>query len=64
MKTTLKSIVADLNAGNTDCLYFATEAQIDSLITRGNIDEDYAYQAANYREEMNCLVNSAQIEFG
>ncbi len=43
MKTTLKSIVADLNAGNTDCLYFATEDQIDSIITRGKLDEVYAY---------------------
>ena len=34
LKPTLKSIHADINAGNWDALYFATENQINTLINK------------------------------
>ena len=56
MKTTLKSIVKDLNNNDYDCLYFATADQIESLINSKKIDEDYSYRAAEYREEMEYMM--------
>tara|TARA_R110000803_G_scaffold179230_2_gene241636 strand:+ start:926 stop:1120 length:195 start_codon:yes stop_codon:yes gene_type:complete len=63
MKATLKSIVKDLNNNDLDCLYFATEDQIDSLINSNKIDEDYAYRASQYREEMEYISAAAMAEF-
>jgi hypothetical protein len=56
MKTTLKSIVKDLNNNDLDCLYFATEDQIESLINSNKIDEDFSYKAAQCREEMEYMM--------
>jgi len=53
---TLRGIVTDLNNNDLDCLYFATEDQIDSLIKSGKIDEDYSYMASQCREEMRCMM--------
>lgn len=52
----LGDIEADLNSGNWDALYFATESQISKLIEAGRIDEDFASRHQEYREEMRCMM--------
>lgn len=52
---TLADIKADLLSGNWDPLYYATEAQINTLIDRGDIDEDFSSRHQDYQEEMRCM---------
>lgn len=54
-KITLNDIKADLLSGNWDPLYYATEAQINTLIQRGDIDEDFSSRYEQYQEEMRCM---------
>jgi len=53
---TLTTIVKQINAGNTECLYLATQQQIDGLISSGRIDEDFAAKYDEAQEEMRCLM--------
>ena len=53
---TLTTIVKQINAGNTECLYLATQAQMDKLISSGRIDEDFAAKYDEAQEEMRCLM--------
>tara|TARA_R110000824_G_scaffold190939_2_gene372499 strand:+ start:1460 stop:1702 length:243 start_codon:yes stop_codon:yes gene_type:complete len=55
-KPTLTSIVNDLHLDDTECLYLATEQQIDKLIAAGRIHEDYSYIAYGYRVEMEIML--------
>lgn len=55
-KPTLKSILTDIKSDDWECLYFATESQISSLIDSGKIDEDFGSRHQDYQEEMRCLV--------
>jgi hypothetical protein len=55
-KPTLSDIAADLNDGDWDALYFATEKQINKLIGQGKIDEDFSSRYQDYQEEMRCMV--------
>jgi hypothetical protein len=54
---TLDAIVIDINEDNWNCLYFASEAQIHSLITQNRIDEDFSSRHQDYQEEMRVLVH-------
>lgn len=54
-KITLDDIKTDLLSGNWDPLYYATEAQINTLIQRGDIDEDFSSRYEQYQEEMRCM---------
>lgn len=56
---TLDDIANDLNSGNDEPLYFADEAQIDTLIRQGRIDEDFSSRYQDFQEEMRCM----QAEF-
>jgi len=60
---TLVAIATDLNSGNWEALYFATEKQIDKLIDTNRIDEDFGSRHQDYQEEMRCLRAEAIIEF-
>jgi hypothetical protein len=62
-KITLTDIAADLNSGNWDALYFASEEQIDKLILLGKIDEDFSSRHFDYQEEMSFLRADAIEEF-
>ena len=53
---TLTTIVNQINAGNTECLYLATQEQIDGLVSSGRIDEDFAAKYDEAQEEMRCLM--------
>ena len=54
---TLTTIVNQISAGNTECLYLATQRQIDNLISSGRIDEDFAAKYDEAQEEMRCLMS-------
>ena len=58
-KFTLTDIVSDLNTGNWCPLYYITEEQVDNLIEKGRIDEDFQSRHQDYQEEMRCLIASA-----
>ena len=60
---TLAAIAADLNGGEWDALYYATEAQIVALIDAGRICEDFFSRHQDYQEEMRVLMNQAMAEF-
>ena len=60
---TLDAIAADLNGGEWDALYYATEAQIVALIDAGRICEDFFSRHQDYQEEMRVLMNQAMAEF-
>jgi len=55
---TLKSIVRDLQAGNTECLYLASQDQINTLLQRGLINEDYEAHYNDSQEEMRLMFGS------
>ncbi len=64
LKPTLMSIEYDLNESDDwECLYFASEEQIDKLINQGRIDEDFGSRHQNYQEELRCMLNEASVEF-
>jgi len=56
LKPTLKSIKSDLIRGDLDCLFFATEEQISSLISKGSISEDYSSIYQDYQEDMRAMI--------
>ena len=60
---TLDAIATDLNGGQWDALYYATEAQIVALIDAGRICEDFVPRHQDYQEEMRVLMNQAITEF-
>jgi hypothetical protein len=60
---TLDAIATDLNGGQWDALYYATEAQIVALIDAGRICEDFVPRHQDYQEEMRVLMNQAVAEF-
>jgi hypothetical protein len=62
-KATLETIEADLNSGDWDALYYATEEQIKSLIDSGRISEDFFSRHQDYQEEMRVMMNQAMAEF-
>ena len=62
-KATLESIATDLNNGDWDALYYATEEQIESLINSGRISEDFDSRHQYYQEEMYTLTTQALAEF-
>jgi hypothetical protein len=62
-KATLKSIETDLKNDCWSALYYATEAQIQTLIDQERICEDFASRHQDYQEEMRCEVASAMAEF-
>lgn len=53
---TLNDIKTDLLSGNWEPLYFASEEQINTLIRRGDIDEDFSSRHQEYQEEMRCMM--------
>lgn len=55
-KITLDDIKTDLNNGQWDALYYATEEQISTLIDRGDIEEDFFSRHQNYQEEMRVMM--------
>ena len=55
-KPTLTSIGNNLHLDDTECLYLATEEQINKLIAAGRIHEDYSYIAYQYRVEMEIML--------
>ena len=59
-KPTQNDIAYDLNNGDWDALYFATENQISALIDRGHIESDFFTRHQDYQEEMRIMV--AEIE--
>ena len=62
-KVTLEVIETDLNSGNWDALYYATEEQISKLIDSGRICEDFFSRHQDYQEEMRQLMNQVMAEF-
>lgn len=60
---TLDVIAADLNAGEWDALYYATEEQIAALIDAGRICEDFFSRHQEYQEEMRVIMNQVMAEF-
>ena len=62
-KATLESIATDLNNGDWDALYYATEEQIESLINSGRISEDFDSRHQYYQEELYILTTQALAEF-
>lgn len=56
-KITLKAIVADIAASDYQCLYYASEEQIDKLIDQGKISEDISSIYQDYQEELRVMVN-------
>jgi len=62
-KATLQSIATDLNNGDWDALYYATEEQIKSLIDSGRISEDFFSRHQDYQEEMRVMMNQVLAEF-
>lgn len=55
-KITLDDIKTDLNNGQWDALYYATEEQISTLIDRGDICEDFFSRHQDYQEEMRVMM--------
>jgi hypothetical protein len=55
LKPTMNDIAIDLNSGDWDALYFATEKQINKLIDEGKISEDFSSRYEDYQEEMRCM---------
>jgi len=49
---TLSDIRTDLNSGNWDALYFASEAQID---------EDFGSRYQDYQEELRCMLGEPTL---
>lgn len=60
---TLKSIETDLNNDCWNALYYASEEQIDKLISQKRISEDFFSRHQDYQEEMRCLKAEAEEEF-
>jgi len=54
-KLKLQDIVIDLSNNDWDVLYFATEKQINTLIDRGDIDEDFSSRHQEYQEELRII---------
>jgi hypothetical protein len=54
-KPTQADIAFDLNNGDWDALYFATDNQISALIDRGLIEEDFFSRHQDYQEEMRIM---------
>ena len=54
-KVTQKAIVADIQNGNYNCLYFASEQQISKLIDTGKISEDIDSVWQDYQEELRVI---------
>jgi len=61
---TTQDVLADLKNGDSTALYFADETQIQQLIDKGQIDEDYFAQWLDAQEEMAHLRHEANQEFG
>jgi len=62
-KVTLEAIETDLNNGDWDALYYATEEQVTSLIDSGRISEDFFSRHQDYQEEMRVMMNQVMAEF-
>ena len=62
-KATLESIATDLNNGDWDALYYATEEQIASLIDSGRICEDFFSRHQDYQEESRIMMSQLMAEF-
>lgn len=60
---TLQSIETDLNNDCWTALYYATEEQINTLISQNRISEDFFSRHQTYQEEMRCLKAEAEAEF-
>ena len=60
---TLDAIAADLNGGEWDALYYATEEQIVALIDAGRICEDFFSRHKDYQEEMRVMMNQVMAEY-
>jgi HEPN domain-containing protein len=56
-KVTEAAIEFDLNNDHWDALYFASEQQIQNLIQKGRIDEDFSSRHQTYQEELRVLEN-------
>jgi len=63
-KINLTDIADDLNAGNWDALYYASEAQIHKLIDANRIDEDFASRHQEYSEELRWRMKHAIQQLG
>ena len=63
LKPTLQSIKLDLDNNNATCLYYASEEQINKLITQNKIDSDYQSIHEDYQEEVRVLIAEARSEF-
>ncbi len=62
-KATQESIATDLNNGDWDALYYATEDQVTRLIDSGRISEDFFSRHQDYQEEMSMMMNEVMAEF-
>jgi len=62
-KFTTADVLADINSGHTDCLYYADENQIQSLIDADKIDDDVFAHWMEAQDEMNHLRGEARQEF-
>lgn len=62
-QVTEKAIQEDLNNNHYDALYFATEKQIDNLIQKELISEDFSSMHQEYQEEMRIMKEEAASEF-
>lgn len=60
---TLDAIESDLNGGEWDALYYATEKQITALIDAGRICEDFFSRHQDYQEEIRVMMNQVIAEF-
>ena len=61
-RVTLGAIAEDLNDGDWEALYYATEDQIISLINANRISEDFLARWQDYDEEMRSLMQQAYKE--
>ena len=61
-RVTLGAIAEDLNDGDWEALYYATEDQIISLINANRISEDFLARHQDYQEEMRSLIQQAYKE--
>ena len=59
---TLDAIAADLNGGEWDARYYATEEQIVALIDAGRICEDFFSRHQDHQEEMRVMMNQVMAE--
>ena len=57
-RVTLDAIAEDLNDGDWEALYYATEDQIFSLINANRISEDFLARHQDYQEEMRVLIRN------